>query len=281
MQYAVARRANQVQTHPAFFWIWATLIATSVIRLDNSLFSIAAVLAVLAMVRIAPESTLRLNAFRLAVRLAIIAVFIRISVAILIGVPMPGKTLFSLPQLELPEFLVGIRLGGEVTSQRISGALNEALIFAALILLFGAANSLSTPTKILKVIPQRLYGVGVAAALATKLTPQFADSVSRIKQAQFLRGQPASGFRSWRRIGTPVLEETLSRSLDLASSLEARGYGIKRITTRYKAESWRGVETIALLPAIYVATLLPSLSISVLLVAIVLFLSALAPAVLR
>ncbi len=194
---------------------------------------------------------------------------------------MPGKTLFTIPQVTLPEFLVGIRLGGEVTSQRISGALNEALIFAALILLFGAANSLTTPTRILKVIPQRLYGVGVAIALATKLTPQFADSVTRIKQAQFLRGQPAHGFRSWKRIGTPVLEETMSRSLDLATSLEARGYGIKRETTRYKADSWRSAETIALLPAIYAATLLPSLSIALYLVALILFLSALAPAVLR
>jgi energy-coupling factor transporter transmembrane protein EcfT len=181
---------------------------------------------------------------------------------------MPGKALFTIPQITLPEFLVGIRLGGEVTSQRISGALNEALIFAALILLFGAANSLTTPTKILKVIPQRLYGVGVATALATKLTPQFVDSVTRIKQAQFLRGQPARGFRSWKRIGTPVLEETMSRSLDLATSLEARGYGIKR-------------ETIALLPAIYAAALLPTLSIALFLVALILFLSALAPAVLR
>ncbi len=270
-----------MQIHPAFFWIWATFIATSVIRLDNFTISTAAILAVLVTVRIAPKSSLRPSAFHLAIRLAAIAVFIRISVAILIGVPMPGKTLFTIPQVTLPEFLVGIRLGGEVTSQRISGALNEALIFAALILLFGAANSLTTPTKILKVIPQRLYGVGVAIALATKLTPQFADSVTRIKQAQFLRGQPAHGFRSWKRIGTPVLEETMSRSLDLATSLEARGYGIKRETTRYKADSWRSAETIALLPAIYAATLLPSLSIALYLVALILFLSALAPAVLR
>jgi energy-coupling factor transport system permease protein len=270
-----------VQSHPAFFWIWAMLIATSVIRLDSSLFSIAAILSVLATVRVAPNSSFRRSAFRLAFRLATIAVFIRISVAILIGVPMSGKTLFVIPQIELPDFLVGIRLGGEVTSQRINGALNEALIFAALILLFGAANSLTTPTKILKAIPQRLYGVGVATALAAKLTPQFADSVSRIKQAQFLRGQPAKGFRSWRRMGTPVLEETMSRSLDLAAALEARGYGLKRETTRYKAEPWSSAETIALLPAIYAATLLPSLSIAFFLIALILFFAALAPAVLR
>ena len=270
-----------MQIHPAFFWIWATLLATSVIRLGDALFSSAAILAVLVLVQIVPKSSLRLDAFRLAVRLAILAICIRITFAILIGVPMPGKTLFTIPQVQLPEFLVGIRVGGEVTSQRLTGALNESLIFAALILIFGAANSLTTPTKLLKVIPQRLYGVGVAAALATRLTPQFAESVSRVKQAQFLRGQAARGFRSWRRIGTPVLEETMSRSLDLAASLEGRGYGIMRTTTRYKAESWRGFETVALLPAIYVATLLPSLSISVLLVALVLFLSTLAPVVLR
>lgn len=270
-----------MQIHPVFFWVWAILLATAVIRLDDSRASLAAVFAVLLLINLLPRETLRANALRLALRLALIAIFIRVTFAILIGVPMPGRTLFTLPQIQLPDFLVGIRLGGEVTTQRLTGALSESLIFAALIVLFGAANSLTTPTKILKVIPQRLYGVGVATALATKLTPQFADSVLRIRQAQFLRGQPARGARSWIRIGTPVLEETISRSLDLAASLEARGYGINRNTTRYKAVQWRSAESIALLPACYAALILPGLSLNPYLIALILLGCALSAVVLR
>ena len=270
-----------MQIHPIFFWLWATLLVTAVIRLDGSLFSLTTIVTTLALVKVMPEKLVRYHTFQLAIRLASIAIVIRLIFAIIIGVPMPGRVLFSIPQIDLPDFLVGIRLGGEVTSQRLTGALSEALIFAALILLYGAANSLTTPTKILKVIPRKLYGVGLATALATRLTPQFVDSVTRIRQAQHLRGQSAKGYKSWLRIGTPVLEDTLSRSLDLAASLEARGYGLHNRPTRYKPISWSSSDSVALLPAFYAATFLPNLSLNPFLVAIVLFACVLSPAVLR
>lgn len=270
-----------MQIHPAFFWIWAIFIATSVIRLDESLFSLAVISAIFLLVAAFPKESFRFHTFRLAIHLSILAVTLRIFFAMLIGVPMPGKTLFTIPQIQLPDFLVGIRIGGEVTSQRLGAALNESLIFAAMLLLFGVANSLTAPTKILKVIPQRLYGVGVAVALATRITPQLADSVSRIRQAQYLRGQQSRGSKSWLRIGTPVLEESMSKSLDLAASLEARGYGLKKIATRYKSVRWSSSETIALLPAIYAFLLLPSLSLSDFKIALILFFCTISAAVLR
>lgn len=270
-----------MQIHPIFFWLWATLLVTAVIRLDGSLFSLTTILASVALLRAMPKKLVRKPTFQLALRLALIAILIRLFFAIVIGVPMPGQILFSIPQIPLPDFLVGIRLGGEVTTQRLAGALGEALIFAALILLFGAANSLTTPTKILKVIPRKLYGVGLATALATKLTPQFADSVTRIRQAQHLRGQSAKGSKSWLRIGTPVLEETMSRSLDLAAALEARGYGVHRQPTRYKPIRWKTFDSFALLPALYAATLLPSVSLNPYLIASILFACVISPAVLR
>ena len=270
-----------MQIHPIYFWLWATLLGTAVIRLDGSLFSLTTIVGTIALVKFIPKKLFRYKTFQLALRLASIAIAIRMIFAIIIGVPMPGRVLFSIPEIELPNFLVGIRLGGEVTSQRLSGALSEALIFAALILLYGAANSLTTPTKILKVIPRKLYGVGLATALATRLTPQFVDSVSRIRQAQHLRGQSAKGYKSWLRLGTPVLEETMSRSIDLASSLEARGYGIHDRPTRYKPIRWSYFDSITLLPALYAATFLPNLSVNHSLVAIVLFACVISPAVLR
>jgi energy-coupling factor transport system permease protein len=270
-----------VQIHPAFFWIWATLFTTSLIRLDETLLSLTAILAALLLIKVSQREMVRLNVFLLSLKLAILAVTIRMIFAIIIGVPMPGQTIFSLPEFQLPDFLVGIRIGGEVTTDRLLGALNESLLFAALIILFGAANSLTTPTKILKVFPQRLYGFGLATAMATKMTPQFAESVSRIRMAQHLRGQSQKGAKSWRRIGTPVLEETLSKSLDLAASLEARGYGINPNPTRYKPIKWQSRESVALLPALYAAVVLPSLDLNPILILAMLFLSMLAVWILK
>jgi len=82
---------------------------------------------------------------RWALRFALIAFTLRMAIGFLIGVPMPGTVLFSLPQIKLPEFLVGIRVGGDVTSQRLLSALDEALLLVALILVFAGANALSNP----------------------------------------------------------------------------------------------------------------------------------------
>ncbi|MEY3115882.1 MAG: hypothetical protein RL611_596 [Actinomycetota bacterium] len=50
---------------------------------------------------------------RWALRFALIAFTLRMAIGFFIGVPMPGTVLFSLPQIKLPEFLVGIRVGGD------------------------------------------------------------------------------------------------------------------------------------------------------------------------
>jgi energy-coupling factor transporter transmembrane protein EcfT len=253
------------EIHPAFFWLWALFLVTSLIRLDEIRFNLVAIFATVALIYLFDLTSNRARVFQFALRLAAIAVLIRMIFAIFIGVPMPGRTLFTLPLIQLPDFLVGIRLGGDVTTQRLSSAFAEVSLFAALIIAFGAANSLTTPTKILKAIPRKLYGVGVATALATTLTPQLAASVSRVRQAQFLRGQSATGIKSWRRIGTPVLEESLARSLDLAAALEARGYGVYANPSRYRATNWDLNHLVALLPLVYLALIFPLLTIPALL----------------
>ena len=269
------------QIHPAFLWIWVSLLVTALIRLDESAFSISVIIGLIVLLRSLPSGYVRWSTLNLALRLAILALVIRMFFALLIGVPMPGQVLFQIPQIELPEFLVGIRLGGDVTTSRLASAFGEATLFAALIALFGAANALTTPSKILKVIPRRLYGVGVATALAATLTPQLATSVRRVKQAQFLRGQERSGFRSWRRIGTPVLEDAMAKSLDLAASLEARGYGINQNPTRYRPIKWDVAHSVALLPAAYAALVLPPLNLPISVVAVILLGAVITPLVLK
>lgn len=253
------------EVHPAFFWLWAICLATALIRLDELTFSVASIVATIIIVRVASINSGGRATLSFALRLAAFAVAVRMLFAILIGVPMPGRVLFSLPQIALPDFLVGVRVGGEVTSQRLLSALSEASLFAGLIIAFAGANALSTPTKILKIVPRKLYGVGVATALAATLTPQFANSITRIKRAQFLRGQVANGYKSWRRIGTPVFEDALTRSLDLAAALEARGYGLYENPTRYRPIKWDLTHLVALLPVIYLALLYPVLTLTPLL----------------
>lgn len=268
------------EIHPAFFWIWAALLVAALIRLDELLANLVAIAAILIMIRALPRRIFRPRTFLISLKLALAATAIRIFFALVIGVPMPGQTIFTLPELQLPDFLVGIRLGGEVTTQRLIGALKEASLFSALIIAFGGANSLTTPTRLLKVLPNRVYGVGVATTIATTLTPQLANSVTRIKQAQFFRGQSATGFRSWSRISTPVLEDSLARAVDLAAALEARGYGAFSTPTRYRPIEWNLGHSVAIAPILYSAILLPSLTLAPLAVMVIFAASVVTPAVL-
>lgn len=168
---------------------------------------------------------------------------IRLITGILIGVPRPGNTLFTVPRVDLPSWLPGIRIGGAVTLERLSSSLQEGLIIASVIALFGAANSVTSPRKLLRTLPTSLYQVGVALTIATTVLPQLVSSISRIRSAQFLRNGKRVRISS---IALPLLEESLSRAIHLAQSMESRGYGQSRIRTRYRPIPFRKIDSLYL-----------------------------------
>ena len=138
--------------------------------------------------------------------------------------------------------MAGIRVGGPVTWERLSSTLHEGLMLAAIIALLGAATSLSSPHRLLRSIPVMIYEFGVAVVIATSVLPQIVSSTGRIRQAQRLRGQSVHRFSSWRRIALPLLEDSLSRSLDLAAAMDSRGYGFSRKRSRYRPNNWSNRE---------------------------------------
>jgi energy-coupling factor transport system permease protein len=153
-------------------------------------------------------------------------------------------------------------VGGVVTSQRLLTAFDEALLLVALILVFASANALSNPHNLLRVLPKRFYGIGLASVIASSVAPQTARSITRVRSAKRLRGQPSEGLQSWRKIALPVLEDSLERSIDLAASLESRGYGYFKNPTRYRPERWGARESLALSGPIYALLAIALLNIS-------------------
>jgi energy-coupling factor transporter transmembrane protein EcfT len=121
----------------------------------------------------------------------------------------------------------------------LSSALTEGITICAIIIIFGAAASLTSPHKLLRVLPIYVYEFGVTVVIATSVLPQLVTSVARIRQAQRLRGQSLRGFKSWRRVAIPLLEESLAKSLDLAASMDSRGYGVNRKRSKYRPVKWK------------------------------------------
>ena len=221
--------------HPLTLWIAAILLAFGVVALDSAYFALAIVGAVAILVYIRRDGSPWNMSFALSLRIGATILAIRTVVGILIGVPIPGRTLFTIPILHLPSWMPGIRIGGAVTMERLSSSLHEGVIIAAMIALFGAATSLTSPHRLLRVTPSFIYEIGITLVIATSLFPQLATSVRRIRTAQKLRGIEKVHLRS---IALPLLEESLERSLQLAASMDARGYGISRKRSRYRPQQW-------------------------------------------
>jgi energy-coupling factor transporter transmembrane protein EcfT len=221
--------------HPLTLWVSAILLAVGVVALDNAWIAIAIVGAVALLVYLRRDGSPWQASFNLSLRIGVTILAIRTIVGILIGVPIPGTVLFRLPILDLPSWMPGIRVGVSVTLERLSSSLHEGVIIATMLALFGAATSLTSPHKLLRVTPSYIYEIGITLVIATSVFPQLATSARRIRTAQKLRGIENIRIRS---IAIPLLEESLSKSLQLAAAMDARGYGISRKRSRYRPQQW-------------------------------------------
>jgi energy-coupling factor transporter transmembrane protein EcfT len=217
-------------------WIWAILLSIGAVALDNVWVAVALVVFSALLVRVRSDGSPWSSSFWWALRIGIFIIAFRAIVGMLIGVPIPGTTLFSIPRLDLPSWMPGIRIGGAVTLERLSSSIHEGVIIATLIALFGAATSLTSPHKLLRVLPVFIYEIGITLVIATSVFPQLATSFQRIRRAQKLRGIEGNTFRN---LALPLLEQSLTRSLQLAESMDSRGYGVSRKRSRYRPEKWQ------------------------------------------
>jgi energy-coupling factor transport system permease protein len=152
-------------------------------------------------------------------------VVIRVAFRVLVGGGDGGAVLFTLPQIPLPGWALGVRLLGPVTQESLLFGLYDGLRLATIVICVGAANALANPKRLLRSVPPALYEVGTALVVAVSVLPQLADSLRRVRAAQALRGGNTGRVRGIRRLLVPVLEDALERSLALAAGMDTRGYG--------------------------------------------------------
>jgi energy-coupling factor transporter transmembrane protein EcfT len=217
--------------HPMTFWALCTAFAVAVVASDSAAVALLSLGGSALLVYFFRDSGPWGKSFQWSLVAGLYLLAIRALTGILIGVPRPGTTLFEIPRVSLPSWLPGIRIGGDVTLERVSSALHEGLIIATVIALFGAANSLTSPRKLLRVLPARIYQISVTLIIATSVFPQLITSIKRIRDAQFLRSGRRPRVSS---IALPLLEESLGRAVHLAESMEARGYGQSAKQSRYR-----------------------------------------------
>ncbi|MCD9623869.1 energy-coupling factor transporter transmembrane component T [Rhabdothermincola salaria] len=221
----VRARTDRRFVHPGAWWLWAACGAVTALRTTNPLL-LGLLLAVVAFVVVSRRSDAPwARTFSAALRLGVLVIVIRLAFQILFGNRLPGTTLFAVPSVDLPAWAGGVSLGGEVTLEALVGAFYQGFRLAVVIACFAAASSLCSPYRLLRSLPSVLYEAGVAVSVALTTAPQAVVSARQVRDARRLRGRGGRGLTVLRDVALPVLEGALERSIALAASMDARGYG--------------------------------------------------------
>lgn len=218
--------------HPGAWWLWALGLATAASRTTNPVL-LALLVAVAGNVVAARRTSAPwANSYAAFLRLGLVVIAIRVVFQAVFGAAVSGTTvLVRLPQVPLPDWMQGIRIGGPVTAEALASAALDGLRLAAVLACVGAANALANPKRLLASVPGALYEMGVAVVVAMTFAPQLVADAARARAARRLRGQPDRGLRALRAVAVPVLEGAMERSLALAAAMDSRGYGRTRTTS--------------------------------------------------
>ncbi|WP_435189810.1 energy-coupling factor transporter transmembrane component T [Streptomyces sp. bgisy126] len=220
----VATRANAL--HAGAWWLWALGLAVAASRTTNPLL-LGLIVGVAGYVVAARRTDAPwARSYGAFVKLGLFVVALRVLFSLLLGSPIPGThLLFTLPEVPLPDWAQGVRIGGRVTAEQLLFAVYDGAKLATLLICVGAANALANPARLLKSLPGALYEAGVAVVVAMTFAPNMVADVVRLRTARRLRGRTTGGVRAVLQIGLPVLEGALERSVAVAASMDARGYG--------------------------------------------------------
>ncbi|MGK5531371.1 energy-coupling factor transporter transmembrane component T [Streptomyces sp. URMC 129] len=220
----LATRSNAL--HAGAWWLWALGLAAAASRTTNPLL-LALLVAVAGYVVAARRTDAPwAYAFGFFLALGALVVAVRVLFAVVLGSPIGGTTVvFTLPEVPLPDWARGVRIGGRVTAESLVFAFADGLRLAALLVCLGAANALANPARLLKSLPGALYEMGVAVVVAMTFAPRLVADLLRTRATRRLRGRADRGARAVIAVARPVLEGALERSVALAAAMDARGYG--------------------------------------------------------
>ena len=233
------RRDRRV--HAVAWWLWAAALAAAALKITNP-FTLVVLAAVILCVGILRQSTAAWGrSFGLFITLGLFVIAVRVLFQIAFGQRLPGHVLFTLPSVALPSWAAGVSIGGPVTEEALITAAVAGGRLALVLMCFGVANSVAHPREVLRSLPGIFNELAVAVTVALCFVPELVHATQRVHTARTLRGRPSKGLKGLRGIAVPVLEDALEGSMDLAASMEARGFGRNLVSVSRKRTVLCGV----------------------------------------
>lgn len=136
-------------------------------------------------------------------------------------------------------------IGGPITLEGLLYGLSHGASLFAVLLVFATFNLALDSHRLLRWLPSGLFQAGLVVSIALSFIPQLMSSLQEIREAQRVRGHQFRGLRDWIPLFVPLITTALERSLTLAESMEARGFGgiAPQSTTTGRVASARTLST--------------------------------------
>lgn len=222
------------QESAGFWWTWGISLAAITSLVSQLLpLLVISVFVVLIVFKLAQSDT-ELTRFKWLLRAAVAIAFFRFLLQIVFGTPMGTETIFTLPSVQLPDLLAGLRIGGEITTLSLEYGLMQALRLANLVIIIAGVATISNPRNLLQRIPRNFAEFGLLATMTLNFVPQIANDAERLNRANRWRGQKSSKLRQLGRNMIPLTETALDRSVNLGAALALRGYGTHSLKTQWR-----------------------------------------------
>ena len=157
-------------------------------------------------------------------------------------------------------------VGGAITLEAaIAGAANGLALFTIL-LVFAAFNAVVDHYQLLRATPAFLFQAAVVVSIAITFVPQMVLSAREIREAQRIRGHRFRGVRDLLPLVLPLLASSLERAIQLAETMEARGFGslVMPLSSRQAVATQVGTlaALIGLLAGLFVVAYSPTQQVS-------------------
>lgn len=116
-------------------------------------------------------------------------------------------------------------VGGNITLEAVLSGVVSGVGLLTILIVFAAFNAVVDHYQLLRSTPAFLFQMGVVLSIAITFVPQMVIGAQEIRQAQRIRGHRFRGIRDLLPLVMPLLANGMERAIQLAETMEARGFG--------------------------------------------------------
>jgi len=215
--------------HPKAWGLWLLAALAAAVLTQNPFYLLVVILAAGVNYRSLGRESLTAQHWGTFLRIGLALVLFSLFFNLLTA--NAGDTpLFTLPALRWTitspdQQSAVVQIGGTVTLEGLVYSLTNALGLMAVLTVFATFNTLVDHYQLLRSTPRFLYQSAIVASIAVTFVPQMVVAQREIREAQALRGHRFQGIRDLPPLFIALLTEGLERSITLAESMDARGFG--------------------------------------------------------